>query len=468
MRNKMMKSGGIFLLTFMIVLFSTMFVEKTVRASTIDHMITLFVGESWSVEMNNSDNYIGTVNGTKKVNKYEKEYATATISGKKLTVKATKGNGNYNTFYIYKKSGALARTVKVYVRTKPTITSITNTTSTKSKSSNVYLYIGNSSKVTMNTGGTVTQSLWTFAKITGANSDGITLSNATSKNVTIKGVTAGTYTLTAKVSAMSSKGNCVATKNVTVYVYTKPNINVLQNDIPVTSLLLSKGASQPLSVQKQNIGNGIKDSVSFTVPSQYSSFISTSGISSSTGFFTVTTKSAFPKGTISVFYVNWTISSGDAVSNNNGAQTFTKSISVKLSDYTIIQKLSFDKSNYAYYVGDTFRIYPIIVPANTKVNENFTWSSSDRNIATVDSNGNVLCKGTGMATINVQATDGSDKKASYKVVVGAAVPTGLKSSTTSKGIKLTWNTMTGISRYQVYRSTKLDGIYENLGKVSNL
>ncbi len=69
-------------------------------------------------------------------------------------------------------------------------------------------------------------------------------------------------------------------------------------------------------------------------------------------------------------------------------------------------------------VGKTIKLTATVTPKNA-TNKKVTWKSSNRNVATVDSNGNVTGKKAGTVTITVTTEDGG-KTASYTVTVKEA------------------------------------------------
>ena len=71
------------------------------------------------------------------------------------------------------------------------------------------------------------------------------------------------------------------------------------------------------------------------------------------------------------------------------------------------------KSSLAMNVGDTYTLSPIVYPTNSKYT--LTWTSSDTNVATVSSSGEVTAKSAGTANITVTTDNG--KTASCKVEV---------------------------------------------------
>ena len=71
------------------------------------------------------------------------------------------------------------------------------------------------------------------------------------------------------------------------------------------------------------------------------------------------------------------------------------------------------KSSLAMNVGDTYTLSPVVYPTNSKYT--LTWTSSDTNVATVSSSGEVTAKSAGTANITVTTDNG--KTATCKVEV---------------------------------------------------
>lgn len=74
---------------------------------------------------------------------------------------------------------------------------------------------------------------------------------------------------------------------------------------------------------------------------------------------------------------------------------------------TAIESLSLNSTAFSCKVGESFRIKATILPENATV-KTLNWSSSDENIATVDSWGEVRIYNVGDCKIHAHTTDGSD------------------------------------------------------------
>jgi uncharacterized protein YjdB/flavodoxin len=74
------------------------------------------------------------------------------------------------------------------------------------------------------------------------------------------------------------------------------------------------------------------------------------------------------------------------------------------------------KSNLDMIVGEQMSLSTTVLPATTS-DKRCTWTSSNPNVATVSSSGNVTAVSTGMATITATTTDGSNLTAKSSVTV---------------------------------------------------
>ena len=90
-------------------------------------------------------------------------------------------------------------------------------------------------------------------------------------------------------------------------------------------------------------------------------------------------------------------------------------------------------------IGQSVNLKANVVPDYAK-NRTLTYSSSDEKVATVDSNGNVMAKGEGSATITVTSPDGPTKTVAIKVIKSIEIEKITLSPTTitlEKGKKAT-------------------------------
>ncbi|OOB78942.1 MAG: hypothetical protein BEN18_05615 [Epulopiscium sp. Nuni2H_MBin001] len=80
-----------------------------------------------------------------------------------------------------------------------------------------------------------------------------------------------------------------------------------------------------------------------------------------------------------------------------------------------ITRLTLNKSNATLEVGKTYKLSADVYPANTTMNPTITWSSSDDNIASVDSKGTVTAVSEGTATITASSQSGITASATINV-----------------------------------------------------
>ena len=86
--------------------------------------------------------------------------------------------------------------------------------------------------------------------------------------------------------------------------------------------------------------------------------------------------------------------------------------------------VSLNKTSATLNTGQTLQLTATVTPSNT-TNKNVTWSSSNTNIATVNSNGLVTAKAAGTATIAATTADGSNLSAACAVTVTPQLATGI-------------------------------------------
>lgn len=100
----------------------------------------------------------------------------------------------------------------------------------------------------------------------------------------------------------------------------------------------------------------------------------------------------------------------------------SKTKKVKVTVKNPVKKITLKTTNKTLTVGKKFTLkVKAVTPKNAS--KNVTFSTSKKSVATVSAKGVVKAKKAGKATITVKATDGSNKKATCKVTVVAAVAT---------------------------------------------
>lgn len=137
-----------------------------------------------------------------------------------------------------------------------------------------------------------------------------------------------------------------------------------------------------------------------------------------------------------------------AKTNNNTSATVTATtedgsysskikVNIKQVDTTIrVNGVSIASPSSILYVNklrnNTLTLTATVSPPNAK-NKDVTWSSSNENVATIDSSGKVTPKGVGETTIKVKTNDGG-KTAEYKITVKQKVAMVI---TSNQGINMT-------------------------------
>lgn len=125
-----------------------------------------------------------------------------------------------------------------------------------------------------------------------------------------------------------------------------------------------------------------------------------------------------------------------------------------------VSSISFSKTNGKMYVGRTMQLSPVIKPAYA-TNKKCAWSSSNDKVAVVNSAGNVYAAATGTAVITAKATDGTGKKASYKITVEKPVTIVSAMMSNPRTVKLTLSSEQKLtsSSFSIKASTVMNGNY---------
>jgi uncharacterized protein YjdB len=91
-------------------------------------------------------------------------------------------------------------------------------------------------------------------------------------------------------------------------------------------------------------------------------------------------------------------------------------VTVKVLPAVLITSLTLNKSDLALNVGDEETLTVTGTPSNA-TNKTINWTSSNTDVATVNSSGKIIAASKGTAVIKAESTDGSDKYASCVVTV---------------------------------------------------
>ena len=97
-----------------------------------------------------------------------------------------------------------------------------------------------------------------------------------------------------------------------------------------------------------------------------------------------------------------------------------------------VDGISLSNTSLTFTALNTTQTLTATVTPSSAANKKLTWTSSNTNVATVNSNGVVTSKGNGTATITAKATDGSNISATCSVTVSAPIlVTGVSLNKTS-------------------------------------
>lgn len=125
-----------------------------------------------------------------------------------------------------------------------------------------------------------------------------------------------------------------------------------------------------------------------------------------------------------------------------------------------ITSLKFSKISGKLYVGKTMQLSPVIKPAYA-TNKKCAWSSSNDKVAMVNSEGKVYAVAAGTAVITAKATDGTGKKATYKITVEKPVTIVSAMMSNPRTVKLTLSSEQKLtsSSFSIKASTVMNGNY---------
>lgn len=125
-----------------------------------------------------------------------------------------------------------------------------------------------------------------------------------------------------------------------------------------------------------------------------------------------------------------------------------------------ITSLKFSKISGRLYVGKTMQLSPVIKPSDA-TNKKCAWSSSNDKVAMVNSEGKVYAVAAGTAVITAKATDGTGKKATYKITVEKPVTIVSAMMSNPRTVKLTLSSEQKLtsSSFSIKASTVMNGNY---------
>lgn len=134
------------------------------------------------------------------------------------------------------------------------------------------------------------------------------------------------------------------------------------------------------------------------------------------------------------------------------ADKIVKTTSVKLS-----------KTAETVAIGSSYTLKATVSPSNATV-KTVSYTTSDKNVATVSSSGKITAKGIGTAVITVKTSDGG-ASAKCKITVVPAKVTIKQTGSASGSATISWNKVSGASKYIIYKYNKTNDKYEKLATV---
>lgn len=237
-------------------------------------------------------------------------------------------------------------------------------------------------------------------------------SDATNKNVTWSSSNSEVATVDNGVVTAVSAGEAIITVTTEDGAKTatcKVTVNAPQT-VPVTGVTLDKAE---LTLEKGSTGT-----LKATVEPQNATNNTVTWSSSNPEFVTVAngTVTAVSAGTATI-----TVTTADG----NHKATCAVTVNPNTVPVSSIQV----QGKGVIYVGDTTKLTATITPDGAS-NKAVTWDSQNKDIATVDQQGNVKALKVGTATITATAQDGSGISGSFVVTVQQADTTALKAKVT--------------------------------------
>ncbi len=149
----------------------------------------------------------------------------------------------------------------------------------------------------------------------------------------------------------------------------------------------------------------------------------------------------------------------------------TKSMSIVIDPSLFSDYIYLSASTSSLVIGKktTYDVC-IINPGWTYVytvvdSDSFTWSSGSTSVASVSQSGTVTGKGAGSTKIKVTSATGK-LSASSTIKVTCATPAISSVSNTSSGVKISWSTVSGAAKYQIWRKTS-SGSWTQLGTTTS-
>lgn len=148
------------------------------------------------------------------------------------------------------------------------------------------------------------------------------------------------------------------------------------------------------------------------------------------------------------------------------AENYVKDNKIPYTIVIPVTAIKLSVTNLTWIPGKSQTLTTTITPANA-TNKGVIWSTSNKNVASVNSSGNVKAVSYGTAIIYCIAKDGNGAIATCTVNVLPATPTAVKATSASyNSIKVNWAPVSGATGYVVYRLNSITKKYEAIKTTS--
>lgn len=183
-----------------------------------------------------------------------------------------------------------------------------------------------------------------------------------------------------------------------------------------------------------------------------------------------TTSSKIVKWSSSNSNIAYVDSKGLVTAVNNGTATITAECDgVKTTGNVVVtqplQKIDLDRSSMILSKNNSVILNVKYYPSSQSYGKIVNWKSSNRKVATVNSNGKVIGKKSGYTKITAEV---NSKTSSCTVYIRPDKTTLTKAKYyRNKQIKLSWKKTSNITGYKIYRSTSKTGTFKKIASISS-
>lgn len=183
-----------------------------------------------------------------------------------------------------------------------------------------------------------------------------------------------------------------------------------------------------------------------------------------------TTSSKIVKWSSSNSNIAYVDSKGLVTAVNNGTATITAECDgVKTTGNVVVtqplQKIDLNRSSMILSKNNSVILNVKYYPSSQSYGKIVNWKSSNRKVATVNSNGKVIGKKSGYTKITAEV---NGKTSSCTVYIRPDKTTLTKAKYyRNKQIKLSWKKTSNITGYKIYRSTSKTGTFKKIASISS-